>query len=92
MSNSESIEVFERAYTDERGRVFGWVVGLRPTHDGWVAWVQKAVQTKDGWEEFGRSQPGRHFNTLAIAKAWAYATSKERAELAKRDRAKRGQA
>lgn len=86
MNMGEVFETFIPAHRDEKGRTFGYVVGLRQDLDTseCYAWVQKAVQTSDGgWKDWGATQRSKKFPSHAAAKAWAYATAKERAAKAK---------
>lgn len=77
----ETFEHFEASNRDEKGRVFGYVVGLREnvTTGKWSAWVQRSIKTKDGFKDFGVAQRSREFDSLSQAKTWAYSTRKERA-------------
>jgi len=77
---AESFETFIRTGID-KGRVFGYVVGLREVLNSGecYAWVQKSVETRDGWKDFGPYQRSRKFPSLAAAKSWAYQTARERA-------------
>ena len=85
MANNEQLgEIFEQflpSDTDSKGRSFGYVVGLREILESGecYAWVQRAIQTEDGFEDFGRSQPSKKFPSLQAAKAWAFSTARERA-------------
>lgn len=77
----ESFETFIPSNTDKKGRVFGYVVGIREVigSDECYAWVQRSVKTSDGFTDFGVSQRSKKFASLAQAKVWAYRTAKERA-------------
>lgn len=79
---ADSFETFIRTNIDSKGRVFGYVVGLREVvgTGEYYAWVQRAVETKKGFEDFGVSQRSKKFRNLQEAKSWAYRTAKERAE------------
>lgn len=86
----EKYEQFNRSDVDAKGRVFGFIVGLRDVlkdgeHYGvkvkagqCYAWVQRGIQTKDSFEKFGAFQPSKLFNSKEEAKRWAYGTAKER--------------
>lgn len=77
----DMFETFKPTMVDAKGRVFGYVIGLREVLDTGecFAWVQKSVKTTDGWKDFGVVQPSKRFPSVAAASAWAYATAKERA-------------
>ena len=77
---AESFETFVRTNIDN-GRVMGYVIGLREVIETneCYAWVQRSVETKDGWKDYGVVQRSRKFPTTAAARAWAYSTAKERA-------------
>lgn len=76
----EMFETFIRAGQDSKGRVVGYIVGLREVIETgeFYAWVQKAIELKDGFKDFGVSQRSRKFENLNYAKAWAYAEAKKR--------------
>lgn len=73
-------EEFLPAYTDSKGRVMGYIVGLNfdgeSTH---YAWVQKGIQTQNGFEDFGPRQRSKQFRSKIEARSWAFRTAKERA-------------
>ena len=77
----DMFETFKPTMLDAKGRVVGYVVGLREVVDTGecFAWVQKSIKTADGWKDFGRSQPSKRFPNFAQASAWAYSTANERA-------------
>jgi hypothetical protein len=76
----ETFETFLRLGIDKKGRVVGYVVGLRPAINSPIcyAWVQKSIETKDGWKNYGVAQRSKMFKTVAEANRWAYQTAKER--------------
>lgn len=81
MNLKEPFETFIPQGKDSKGRIVGYVVGLRESADDaqCYAWVQRSIKTADGWKDFGAPQRSKLFPTLEAAKAWAYATAKERA-------------
>jgi len=78
---AESFESFIPSNTDKKGRVMGFVVGLREVENTGecYAWVQRSVKTSEGFADFGVPQRSRKFPSLESAKAWAYGEAKERA-------------
>jgi len=78
----EAIEVFTRTNVDSKGRVFGYIVGLRKVlnTNECYAWVQRGVETKEGFKDFGVVQRSKKFPSYQSAKNWAYSTQKERIE------------
>ena len=86
----ETYEQFMRSDVDSKGRVFGFIVGLRDVvkdgeHYGvkvkagqCYAWVQRGLEIKQGFEGFGATQRSKLFGTKEDAKRWAYGTAKER--------------
>lgn len=87
----EDTEVFDDAFetfiptNSKDGRVFGYVVGLREVLNTGkcYAWVQRSIQTKQGFEDFGTRQRSRRFDSLQCAKKWAYAEAESRASKVK---------
>lgn len=79
---ADSFETFIRTNVDSKGKVFGYVVGLREVvgTGECYAWVQRSVETKDGFKDFGVFQRSKKFRNLQEAKSWAYRTAKDRAE------------
>jgi hypothetical protein len=76
-------EVFETFVpakkVDDKGRVIGFVVGLRDNGSDFYAWVQNARQTGNGeWIEFGTTQRSRKFASQTAATSWAYSTARAR--------------
>lgn len=80
----EIFETFLPTNTDSKGRVFGYVVGLREilATGEHYAWVQRSIRTADGWKNYGSFQRSKKFPSLAAARTWAYATANERAQKA----------
>ena len=78
---AEAFESFIPASKDTKGRVFGYVVGLREVIGSGecYAWVQKSVLTSEGWKDWGATQRSKKFPSLAAAKFWAYSTARARA-------------
>ncbi len=76
-------ELFESfTPTDTKdGKTFGFTVVLREvTNTGeCYARVQRAVQTKESFKDYGVFQRSRKFPSLKEAKSWAYKTAQERA-------------
>lgn len=67
---------------DDKGREIGYIVGMNDSLDGkqFAAWVQKGrrdIKTGEFFE-FGPHQRAKYFETKQEAKAWAYATCRER--------------
>lgn len=77
----EIVEQFVRAEQDKAGRVFGYVVGLREvlSTGECYAWVQRAVEVKHGFKDFGPRQRSKKFPSVSAARAWGFATAKQRA-------------
>lgn len=64
---------------DTKGRMIGYVVGLRDNGIDFYAWVQNARYVEGGgWIEFGTPQRSKLFTSLEASRAWAYATARER--------------
>lgn len=77
----EPVEVFLPAGVDDKGRTFGWLVGLREAADRscCYAWVQKVIVGKDREiKDWGVRQRSKKFDSLAEARAWAYRVARER--------------
>jgi len=87
----ETFECFMRSDEDSKGRVFGFIVGLRAVvADGVIygksvkagqcyAWVQRGIEVRnDGFKDFGATQRSKLFTSKEEAKRWAYSTAKER--------------
>lgn len=82
----ETFEQFVRTDVDAKGRVFGFIVGLRNViadneflkAGQCCAWVQRGIQTKDGFKDFGSQQRSKVFPSRDAAKAWAKATLEKR--------------
>ena len=83
----QTYEQFIRSDVDSKGRVFGFIVGLRDVVKDseflkagqCCAWVQRGIETKDGFKDFGACQRSKVFRNKEEAKRWAYGTAKERA-------------
>ena len=77
----EIVEQFIRTEQDKAGRVFGYIVGLREvlSTGECYAWVQRAIEVKHGFKDFGPRQRSKKFPSVAAARSWAFATAKERA-------------
>jgi len=86
----ESYEQFYRSDVDSKGRVFGFIFGLRNVvSDGELygvkvkagqcyAWVQRGIETKLGFEDFGVKQRSKLFDSREGARSWAHRVAKER--------------
>lgn len=77
----EIVEQFIRTEQDKAGRVFGYIVGLREvlSTGECYAWVQRAVEIKHDFKDFGPRQRSKKFPSVAAARAWGFATAKARA-------------
>lgn len=86
----ETFEQFVRTDVDAKGRVFGFIVGLRDVvadneflkAGQCCAWVQRGIETDMGlgFKDFGVVQRSKPFPSREAAKAWAKATLAKRKE------------
>lgn len=86
----ETFEQFVRTDVDAKGRVFGFIVGLRDVvadneflkAGQCCAWVQRGIETDTGlgFKDFGAVQRSKPFPSKEAAKAWIKATLAKRKE------------
>lgn len=76
---NEALETFLRSTkTDAKGRIIGYIVGLRDDGVNFYAWVQNARMTNGNFYDFGVIQRSKCFTSQEAATRWAYATAKQR--------------
>jgi len=81
-SPAELGEIFQNFMStgkrDSKGRMIGYVVGLRDNGTDFYAWVQNTRRIDGEWVEFGFQQRSRRFDSQQAATTWAYKTARER--------------
>ena len=76
---TEAFETFlSSPKKDSKGRVIGYIVGLRDDGVNFYAWVQNARMTNGNFFDFGVIQRSKCFASQDAATRWAYATAKQR--------------
>lgn len=63
---------------DAKGRLIGYIVGLRDDGVNFYAWVQNARMSNGNFADFGVMQRSKCFANQESATKWAYATAKQR--------------
>lgn len=63
---------------DSKGRLIGYIVGLRDDGVNFYAWVQNSRMVNGNFSDFGVVQRSKCFASQEAANRWAYATAKQR--------------
>lgn len=65
---------------DEKGRIKGYIIGLREVNGLFYAWVQCGRMLPDlsDFSDFGATQRSKGFKSMQSAKDWAYTEAKRR--------------
>lgn len=76
---NEMFETFLPSHKkDAKGRLIGYIVGLRDDGANFYAWVQNARKVNNDFFDFGVIQRSKCFASQAEATRWAYETAKQR--------------
>ena len=76
---NEAFETFLPSHKkDSKGRLIGYIVGLRDDGVNFYAWVQNSRMVNGNFSDFGVVQRSKCFKSQEAANRWAYATAKQR--------------